>query len=107
MNITKLLAGAVVAGSLFAAGCVVRAPAPEMEVGVGVDQPAPQADVMVAAPGPEFDFWFPGWWGWEGGRWFWHGGYWGHRPHAGAEWVPHSWARGPHGGWVHSGGHWR
>ena len=56
MSITKLMVGAIVAGCLFAAGCVVRAPAPEGEVGVGVDQPAPQAEVMVAAPGPEVDF---------------------------------------------------
>jgi len=114
MSKTKLVVGAIVAGCLLAAGCVVRmqpaavAVTPEAEVGVGVGQPAPPAEVITPAPGPEVDFlWIPGWWGWEGGRWAWHGGYWGHRPHPGAIWVPHSWVRGPHGGWVHGGGHWR
>jgi len=107
MSITKLVVGAIVAGFLFAAGCVVSMQ-PEGEVGIGIEQPAPPADVVITAPGPEVDFlWIPGWWWWEGGRWAWHGGYWGHRPHPGAEWVPHSWIRGSHGGWIHSGGHWR
>jgi hypothetical protein len=105
MSITKLIAGAIVAGCLFAVGCVVSM-RPEAEVAIGVEQPAPPVEVITSAP--EVDFvWIPGWWWWDGGRWAWHGGYWGHGPHPGAVWVPHTWGRGPHGGWVHHGGRWR
>ena len=115
MSLTKLIIGAIAAGCLFVGGCYVavrpaevEVAAPEGEVGVGVEQPVPPAEVVTAAPGPAVDFlWIPGWWGWERGGWAWHGGYWGRRPHPAAVWVPHRWARGPHGGWVHSGGHWR
>jgi hypothetical protein len=115
MSLTKLIIGAIAAGCLFVGGCYVavrpaevEVAAPEGEVGVWVEQPVPPAEVVTAAPGPAVDFlWIPGWWGWERGGWAWHGGYWGRRPHPAAVWVPHRWARGPHGGWVHSGGQWR
>ena len=106
MGAIKLILGATVVACLFAGGCYLG-PA-RGEVAMGIEQPAPPAEVIAPAPGLDVDFfWIPGWWAWEGGRWGWHGGYWAHRPHPGAVWVPHSWVRGPHGGWIHGGGHWR
>lgn len=65
--------------------------------------PPPQAEVVVAAPGPGY-VWIGGYWGWSAGRHMWVPGRWilgrpGHR------WVPHAWH--PHGrGWRHAPGHW-
>ena len=58
---------------------------------VTVAPPAPQVDVVIAAPGPGY-FWIGGHWGWLGGRHVWVGGRWeAHRP--GWRWAPFGWAR--------------
>jgi hypothetical protein len=86
-----------------------EAPAPvtgQEEAVAGEAPPPPMAEAAPVAPGPEVDYlWIGGWWGWDG-RWVWHAGYWARRPHPGAVWVPHAWARSSRG-WVHSGGRWR
>lgn len=65
--------------------------------------PAPQVDVIIAAPGPGF-FWIGGYWGWLGGRHVWMGGRWeAYRP--GWRWAPYAWH--PHGhGWRAAPGRW-
>ena len=70
---------------------------------VTVAPPAPQVDVVIAAPGPGF-FWIGGYWAWVGGRHVWIGGRWqAHRP--GLRWVPYGWYRQP-GGWRARPGRW-
>lgn len=70
---------------------------------VGVAPPAPQVDVVIAAPGPGY-FWIGGHWGWLGGRHVWHGGRWqAHRP--GWRWAPYAWHRHSRG-WRGRGGRW-
>jgi outer membrane lipoprotein SlyB len=66
--------------------------------------PAPQVDVVVAAPGPGYA-WIPGAWEWHG-RWVWVGGYWAVPPHPAAVWVEGYWVRGPYG-WHRVEGRWR
>ncbi len=106
LNRFKLaIAGIGLAASLTLAGCVV-APAPGYygnAAVVGVAPPAPQVEVVGAAPYPGY-IWFPGYWGWVGGRHVWMGGHWGAgRP--GYRWVPHTWVHAG-GGWRMSEGHW-
>ena len=70
---------------------------------VTVAPPAPQVEVVVAAPGPGY-FWIGGYWGWIGGRHVWVGGRWDtYRP--GWRWVPFGWGRYRHG-WRASPGRW-
>ena len=70
---------------------------------VTVAPPAPQAEVVIAAPGPGY-FWIGGHWGWIGGRHVWVGGRWdAYRP--GWRWVPYGWSRYRHG-WRASPGRW-
>jgi hypothetical protein len=71
---------------------------------VSVAPPAPQVDVVIAAPGPGY-FWIGGFWNWVGGRHLWVGGHWqAHRP--GYFWTPHAWQR--HGqGWRARPGQWQ
>ena len=80
-------------------------PSPENDDGdvVTVAPPAPQGEVVVAAPGPGY-FWIGGYWGWIGGRHVWVGGRWDtYRP--GWRWVPFGWGRYRHG-WRASPGRW-
>ena len=67
--------------------------------------PAPPAEVIVAAPGPDY-VWVGGEWVWSGGTWVWVGGRWAARPYGHTVWVEARWERGPHG-WYRTGGHWR
>ena len=77
-------------------------PAPALVV-VYQAPPAPQAEYIGIAPGPEF-FWLSGVWLWEGGRHVWHPGHWeAHRP--GQVYSPHVWVRAGQG-WELRGGHW-
>jgi hypothetical protein len=102
-----------VALPLFA-GCIVerqprrvvyvQQPAPQAEVVVeDPAPPPPQNEVITVAPDPTF-IWIGGNWEWRG-HWVWAGGHWD-RPHPGRVWV--------HGGWEHRGNsrvwvaaHWR
>jgi hypothetical protein len=123
MKISGLMLGSALAAGLFlGAGCVERRvvyvpqpvpagtvnpapPAPgESGVVVTADPPAPQVEVVGAAPGPEF-VWMPGCWEWHGG-WVWIGGRWMIGPHPHAAWVPGRWARHRHG-YVWIRGYWR
>jgi len=100
-------------GAICLTGCTVREttyPADggvvtESEVDVEGPPPAPLVDVETASPGPDF-VWIGGSWVWGGGRWQWEKGRWDHRPHPGAEWVPHHYAyhNGRH---TFTRGHWR
>lgn len=102
---------AVATGSLLS-GCIMvptgryydgRAPQPEDDEVVGVAPPAPQVEVVVAAPGPGF-FWIAGHWAWIGGRHAWIGGRWeGYRP--GWRWLPFAWVPFRHG-WRRNPGRW-
>lgn len=94
---TLLLAGVMLSG------CVVTArPAYEGSV-VMVAPPAPQVEVVGAAPQPGY-VWFGGYWNWVGGRHVWVGGHWG-PGRAGYRWVPHHWVAAG-GGWRMEPGHW-
>jgi hypothetical protein len=66
--------------------------------------PPPQADPVIASPGPGY-VWIAGSWEWRG-RWVWVGGYWAAAPSSGAVWVEGYWVRGPYG-WHRVPGHWR
>lgn len=71
---------------------------------VEVAPPAPQVDVVIAAPGPGY-FWIGGHWGWIGRRHAWIGGRWeAHRPSW--LWVPFAWTRHRHG-WRARPGRWQ
>ncbi len=61
--------------------------------------PAP-AEVITAAPGPDY-YWTPGYWGWDGG-WIWIGGGWGLR--GGYGWGGYGWGGRYGGGWYGHGG---
>jgi hypothetical protein len=119
MSKTKWMVGAMAAGCLFAAGCVVRVQpvgyaspppppgpvAPEGEIVVQGEPPALIVEAPLPVPVGIVDpFWIAGWWEWDG-RWVWNHGYWDHR-HPGGRWYPHGWVRGPHG-WVFHRGGWR
>ena len=70
---------------------------------VTVAPPAPQVDVVIAAPGPGY-FWIGGHWGWIGGRHVWVGGRWQlYRP--GWRWAPFVWVRHRRG-WRAMPGRW-
>jgi len=77
------------------------APAPTV---VADGPPPPQADPVIAAPGPGY-VWIAGAWEWHG-RWVWVGGYWAAAPSPSAVWVEGYWVRGPYG-WHRVPGHWR
>src|SRR5689334_18057447 len=57
-------------------GTTVEAPVPP---------PAPMAEVVPVAPGPEYA-WTPGFWSWNGVTWVWVRGAWVVRPRVGAVW---------------------
>jgi outer membrane lipoprotein SlyB len=67
--------------------------------------PAPQTDVVVAAPGPDY-VWVDGEWEWSGVTWVWVGGHWIYPPYAHAVWIHGGWYHGPYG-WYHVRGYWR
>lgn len=71
---------------------------------VDVAPPAPQYEVVPAAPGLGY-VWIGGYWNWQLGRHVWVGGRWA-LPPAGHTWVPHRWERGPRG-WSSYPGYWR
>ena len=112
---SALILGTVIAGTLaFGTGCVqrrvvyVREPAPPtIEAGeetITETPPAPQVEIVGAAPGPDF-VWVPGCWEWHG-HWVWAGGRWAVGPHPHAHWIPGRWTR--HGRdhvWIR--GYWR
>jgi hypothetical protein len=88
------------------AGCIV-APRPyhpyRQPAVVVAAPPAPQTEVMVPAPGPNY-FWVPGHWAWTGERHQWIRGHWeGQR--AGYRWEQHNWVREGKG-WREAPGHW-
>ena len=66
--------------------------------------PAPPAETIVVAPGPDY-VWIDGEWAWNG-QWIWVAGRWGYPPHPHAVWVRGYWYRGSHG-WGRAAGHWR
>jgi len=70
----------------------------------GTPPPAPQTDVIVGAPGPDY-VWVDGEWTWGGVRWVWTPGRWVYHP-GGGIWVRGYWYHGPRG-WYHSPGYWR
>ena len=73
------------------------------EVAVG-QPPAPQVEVIPAAPRPNM-VWVGGRWAWSGGRYVWRGGrYVVVRP--GRTYVAGRWERHPRG-WVYVRAHWR
>ena len=53
-------------------------PSAEVAGVAGSSPPAPPAETIVVAPGPDY-VWVGGAWLWFGDRWVWHHGYW-HRP---------------------------
>jgi len=66
--------------------------------------PAPQAEIVLVAPGPGF-IWISGEWVWRD-RWVWVGGHWDRPPHPHAVWVPGNWTK--HGQrYRKNPGHWR
>jgi hypothetical protein len=85
------------------------APPPDASSGqvvVAQAPPAPQAEVVPMAPGPEY-VWMPGFWSiGVGGGWVWVRGHYGIRPRPHAVWVTGHWARHRHG-YVWIGGSWR
>ncbi len=93
-------------------GCVTRevvyqpAPPPNAVVAGVPAAPAPEEQVIPAAPGPtDVWVWLPGEWVWHGG-WVWRPGRWAARPYAGAIWVNGCWGwRGHHRVWIVA--HWR
>jgi hypothetical protein len=85
-------------------GAVEPAPEQPAEVVVTEAPPAPQVEVRIAAPGPEF-VWTPGYWAWHG-HWVWVGGRWARPPHRHAVWVAGHWGHRGHG-YVWIGGRWR
>ncbi len=72
----KVAAAVLGLASVMLAGCVV-APAPGYYEGgpVMVAPPAPQVEVVGAAPGPGY-LWVGGYWNWVGGRHVWVPGRW-------------------------------
>jgi hypothetical protein len=91
---------AATAGLLLGAGCAqhrtvyVREPAPAPprasgETVIRVPPPAPQVEVVGAAPGPQY-VWMPGCWEWRG-NWLWAGGRFAVAPHPDAHWIPGHW----------------
>lgn len=84
-------------------GCVV-APVPEEAVYAPVAPPAPQPEVIPAAPYMGA-VWIHGFWNWSGGRHVWIPGHYVHA-RAGYRWAPRHWVRGAHGQWELRGGHW-
>ena len=89
---------------------VVAAPRPppgqQYEVVAAEEPPAPIAEVVPVAPGPEF-FWIGGHWHWNRG-WVWVGGHYDRHPHfhPGAAWEAGHWDRRGNS-WVWHDGHWR
>ena len=74
------------------------------EVVVNEAPPAPLAEEVYAAPGPDY-VWVGGVWTWNG-AWVWAPGHYLLPPHPGAIWVGGGWqARGR--GWAWVGGRWR
>lgn len=68
--------------------------------------PAPQVEVIPAAPNQEA-YWVGGCWKWNNG-WTWSPGYYVQRPHPAAVWVPGVWVKHHHRhGWYYSEGHWQ
>lgn len=67
--------------------------------------PAPQSEVVIAAPGPDY-VWVNGEWVWQRGTWVWIGGRWVLPPYPHAVWIGPRWDYGPHG-WYHTRGYWR
>ncbi|HEX4120602.1 MAG TPA: YXWGXW repeat-containing protein [Verrucomicrobiae bacterium] len=118
-----LLSVFAVTGALVGAGCTERVyvqqpapvassepppsgpqvPPPTMEP--SAPQPAPQADVLVAAPGPGY-VWTAGYYDWNGAAWLWLPGRWLRPPHPGAVWWGGHWDR-RHGRRVWVRGRWR
>jgi YXWGXW repeat-containing protein len=88
-------------------GCVERTvyvQGPPGETVATEAPPAPQAEVVVTAPGPAY-IWLPGYWSWHGG-WVWIGGRWSLPPRPAAVWIGGRWVhRGR--GFVWIGGRWR
>jgi hypothetical protein len=78
---------------------------PVGEVYVDVAPPAPVAEVIPVAPGPDF-FWIGGRWQWNG-RWVWVNGHFDRHPHyhPGAYWENGHWDN-YHGRYVWREGHW-
>lgn len=66
--------------------------------------PPPPADLVLAAPGPDY-VWVAGEYEWNG-RWIWVGGHWGFPPHPHAVWVAGRAWRDRYG-WHHERGYWR
>ena len=105
----------IVVGSAPLASCVRRrviiehdvtyTSGPREEVIVAEQPPAPQVEVVPAAPSVEH-IWVAGYWMHRGGSWEWVSGRYVLRPHRAAVWVPGHWERHPRG-WVWVYGRWR
>lgn len=78
--------------------------APQAGEVIEVAPPAPQYEVVPAAPALGY-VWIGGHWTWHLGRHLWIGGRWAVPP-GGHHWVPHRWERGPRG-WSSHPGHWQ
>ena len=80
-------------------------PTPGVVVDASVPPPVPQAEVIVAGPGPNYA-WVGGYWNWGGAGWVWVPGRYAVRPWRGAVWVGGHWGR-RYGRPVWFGGRWR
>src|SRR5690348_6216944 len=58
-----------------AASAPAQPPPSSMAVEAPVEAPAPMAEVVPVAPGPEYA-WTPGFWSWDGVTWVWVRGAW-------------------------------
>jgi hypothetical protein len=91
--------------SLALAGCVVVPDQRHYVDGVVmVAPPAPQAEVIGAAP-IEGQVWLGGYWSWVGTRYEWTPGHWA-APRPGRHWVVNQWVR-QGDGWRMKPGHWQ
>jgi hypothetical protein len=81
-------------------------PGQVVEVVASEEPPAPIAEVVGVAPGPDY-FWIGGHWHWNGG-WVWLRGHYDRHPHfhPGGGWDAGHWDRRG-GSWVWHEGHWR
>jgi hypothetical protein len=82
----------------------VKVQPPSGENAITEAPPAPQVEVVGAAPGRDY-VWMPGVWQWHGG-WVWVSGRWVIAPRLEAVWVPGHWTHRRQGWtWIH--GYWR
>src|SRR5262245_57002147 len=91
MRKTTIFSAIALAGFLLGASSTANA---QVSFGIQIGPPpAPQAYVVPAQPGPDYD-WVEGYWYPDRGHYRWHNGYWTRPPYAGAYWVDPYYDRG-------------